>query len=179
MNLKFLQDLSQRERLMLLAAALVIALAVLIFGILQPYRATLARLDTQIASRRRQLSELQQLSREYRQLQQQTAAGERRLDAAGDFSLLTFVEATSTRLAGRDRLISMRPQPGAMMEEFREEAVEVRLERIRLDQLVQLLVAIERAPAPMQVKSLRLRNRFDDRALLDVTLVFASYRRLS
>ncbi len=179
MKLKPLQDLSQRERLMLLAAALVIFLTVLTFGIVQPYRAALSRLDTQIASRRRQLSELQQLSREYRNLQQQTAAGEQRLAAAGDFSLLTFVEATSIRLAGRDRLISMRPQPGAMLEEFREEAVEVRLERIRLDQLVQLLIAADRAPAPMQVKSLRLRTRFDDRALLDVTLVFASYRRIS
>ncbi len=179
MNLNKFRELSQRERLILLAGSLTILVLIILFGIIAPYRAALSRLDARIASRQRQLVEVRQLGQEYKQLQQKLAASERRLVSAGDFSLLSFVEATSIRLAGRDSLVSMRPQPAATLEGFREEAVEVRLEKIRLDQLVQLLIAADSAPAPMLVKSLRIRPRFDDQALLDVGILFASYRRSS
>ncbi len=172
-----LSQLSQRERLTLLAAALIISVLLVSFGIVAPYRAAMKRLDTKIASRQRQLSEVRLLSQEYQQLQQQLAVSEHRLASGGDFSLLSFVEASSIRLAGRDSLISMRPQPTATIEGFREEAVEVKLEKIQLNQLVQLLFMADTAPAPMLVKTLRIKPRFDDRNLLDVVITFASYRR--
>lgn len=177
MNLNQFNQLSQRERITLMAGALVILLLIVVFGIIAPYRTALEHLDSKIASRQRQLGEVQQLSNQYRQLQQQLAASERRLASGGDFSLLSFVEATSVRLAGRDSLVSMRPQPTATVEGFREETVEVKLEKVRLHQLVQLLYAAETAPAPMLVKTLRVKTRFDDRNLLDVVVTFASYRR--
>ena len=179
MNLDHFKQLSPRDRVTLLAGALIVVVLLFIFGIVAPYRSALERLDKKIASKQRQLVEVRQLSQEYRQLQQQLTASEQRLASSGDFSLLSFVEATSIRLAGRDSLTAMRPQPAATLEGFREEAVEVKLEKIRLNQLVQLLFAAESAPAPMLVKTLRIKPRFDDRNLLDVTLTFASYRRSS
>lgn len=179
MNLTQFNQLSQRERIILIAGALIVVLLIVLFGIVAPYRAAMERLDKKIASRQRQLVEVRQLGTQYRQLQEQLAASERRLASGGDFSLLSFVEATSIRLAGRDSLVSMRPQPAATVEGFREETVEVKLEKVRLNQLVQLLYAAETAPAPMLVKTLRVKTRFDDRALLDVVVTFASYRRTS
>lgn len=179
MNLNQFNQLSQRERLTLLAGALIVAVLLFVFGVVAPYRAALERLDKKIASKQRQLTEVRQLSQEYQQLKQQLDASERRLASGGDFSLLSFVEATSIRLAGRDSLTAMRPQPAATLEGFREEAVEVKLEKVRLNQLVQLLFVADTAPAPMLVKSLRIKPRFDDRNLLDVTITFASYRRSS
>lgn len=179
MNLDQFNQLSQRERLTLLAGAVIVAVLLFFFAIVAPYRASLERLDKKIASKQRQLAEAQQLGQEYQQLKQQLAASERRLASGGDFSLLSFVEATSIRLAGRDSLTAMRPQPAATLEGFREEAVEVKLEKIRLNQLVQLLFVADTAPAPMLVKALRIKPRFDDRNLLDVTITFASYRRSS
>ena len=170
-------QLSQRERLILLAGVPIVAVLLVLFVIVPPYRAALKGLDTKIASRQRQLTEVQQLGQEYRQLQQQLAASEKRLASGRDFSLLSFVEATSIRLAGRDSLTAMRPQPTATLEGFREEAVEVKLEKIHLNQLVQLLFVADTAPVPMLVKALRIKPRFDDRNLLDVTITFASYRR--
>ena len=111
MNLNQFNQLSQRERFTLLAGAVIVVVLLFIFGIVAPYRAALGRLDTKIASKRRQLTEVRQLGQEYQQLQQQLAASERRLASSGDFSLLSFVEAASIRLAGRDSLTAMRPQP--------------------------------------------------------------------
>ncbi|APG27920.1 hypothetical protein A7E78_08770 [Syntrophotalea acetylenivorans] len=179
MNLNQFKQLSPRDRVTLLAGALIVVVLLFIFGIVAPYRAALERLDKKITSKQRQLVEVRQLSQEYQQLQQQLTASEQRLADSGDFSLLSFVEATSIRLAGRDSLTAMRPQPAATLEGFREEAVEVKLEKIRLNQLVQLLFAADSAPAPMLVKSMRIKPRFDDRDLLDVTITFASYRRSS
>ena len=179
LNLDQFNQLSQRERFTLLTGALIVTVLLFLFGIVAPYRAALERLDTKIVSKQRQLVEVRQLSQEYKQLQQQLATSERRLASGGDFSLLSFVEASSIRLAGRDSLIAMRPQPTATLEGFREEAVEVKLERIQLNQLVQLLYVADTAPAPMLVKTLRIKPRFDDRNLLDVVITFASYRRSS
>jgi general secretion pathway protein M len=179
MNLNQFNQLNQRERFTLLAGAVIVVVLLFIFGIVAPYRAALGRLDNKIASKRRQLTEARQLGQEYQQLQQQLAASERRLASSGDFSLLSFVEAASIRLAGRDSLTAMRPQPATTLEGFREEAVEVKLEKIRLNQLVQLLFVADTAPAPMLVKTLRIKPRFDDRDLLDVVITFASYRRSS
>ena len=81
------------------------------------------------------------------------------------------------RCTGRENLASMRPQPPAAVGEFREESVEVRLERVRLGQLVQLLFALDSAEAYLKVKELRIKSRFDDRSLLDAVLTVASYRR--
>jgi general secretion pathway protein M len=179
LNLNQFNQLSRREQLTLLAGALIVVVLLFLFGIIVPYRTALERLDTKIASKQRQLTEVHQLGQEYQQLQQQLAASERRLAASDDFSLLSFVEASSIRLAGRDSLTAMRPQPTATLEGFREEAVEVKLERIQLNQLVQLLYVADTAPAPMLVKTLRIKPRFDDRNLLDVVITFASYRRSS
>ncbi|MEZ4485471.1 MAG: type II secretion system protein GspM [Syntrophotaleaceae bacterium] len=179
MNLSQFNQLSQRERGILVAGAVIIVLLIIVFGIVAPYRTALEGLDRKIASRQRQLAEVQQLGNQYRQLQQQLTASERRLANGGDFSLLSFVEAASLRLVGRESLVSMRPQPAATVEGFREETVEVKLEKVRLHQLVQLLYAADTAPAPMLVKNLRIKTRFDDRNLLDVVVTFASYRRSS
>jgi hypothetical protein len=68
----------------------------------------------------------------------------------------------------------MRPQPpppGRTCARSRE----VRLEKIRLDQVVRLLYAVDTADALLQVKNLRLKTRFDDRTLFDATMTVAAF----
>jgi len=171
--------LSQRERLALAVGAGAVALALLYFGLLLPYRRGVAALDARIASRQHQLAEVQELRARCQPLLQQLAQAERRLGAKGDFALFAFVEGVAGRFTSRENLASMRPQPPSMQGEFREESVEVRLEKVRLGQLVQLLYAIDTAEAHLKVKELRIKGRFDDRSLLDAVFTVAAYRRSS
>jgi len=168
---------SQREHLALAVGAVAVTLALLYFSLVLPYRRGVAALDAKIASRQRQLTEAQELSARCQPLQQQIRQAERRLGEKKDFALLAFVEGVAARFTGRENLSAMRPKPPAMQGEFREESVEVRLERVRLGQLVQMLYAIDTAEAHLKVKELRIKGRFDDRSLLDAAFTVAAYRR--
>jgi general secretion pathway protein M len=171
--------LSLRERVMLILAALVVVGTLCYLGMVEPYRHGLQRLDRIIGTRRTQLADMRQLQQEYRQLQARLAAGQQQAAKRRDFALLSFLEATASGLAGRENLVAMRPQPPTMRDGYREERVEIKLEKLRLPELVRLLHALETAAAPLRVTTLRVTTRFEDRNLLDVSALISYTRRES
>ena len=82
-------------------------------------------------------------------------------------------------MASKENLVYMRPQPASTQDGYREDSVEIKLEKIRLDQLVRLLYDIQNADAFLQVKNMRVKTRFDNRTLLDVVLTVSAYGRSS
>ncbi|MEJ2033065.1 MAG: type II secretion system protein GspM [Deltaproteobacteria bacterium] len=168
--------ISLREKVFLLAGIAFILLFLLWIGVIAPYRQGIEMADSHIASRSRQLEEIRQLQQEYLHLQKSMAAAERKL-AQSDFSIFPFIEEVTTRTGVRDNLVSMRPQAAQMQGEFREDSVEIKLEKIHLDQLVKLLHAIESSNLFLNMKSLRIRSRFDNRTLLDTDLTISSFRK--
>lgn len=170
-------QLSRREKIALALGAAAVLAAALYLGVIAPYRNALERLDGKIASRQRQLGEVETMRRDLQRLQQRQSVAEARLARGGDFALFPFVESLVGQIAAKENLVSMRPQPPSQQGELREEAVEIRLEKIRLDQMVRLLYGFDTAEALLQVKSLRLKTRFDDRTRLDATLTVAAFGR--
>jgi general secretion pathway protein M len=171
-------QLNPRERWALVAGGLVVLVTIIYLGIISPYLNALNLLDTRIIARQRQVKEVQALRQEYLQLQRQTAEAEQRMAKAGaGFSLFAFVEAVTVQVATKENLVYMRPQQPSAQGEFSEESVEIKLEKIRIDQLVRLLYSVESADAYLQVKSLRVRTRFDNRSMLDAVLTISSFGR--
>lgn len=170
-------QLSRREQLAVAVGAVAVLAAVLYLGIIAPYRNALAQLDVKITSRQRQIREVESLRREFLVLQQRQSVAEERLEKGGAFSLFPFVEGLVGRIAAKENLLSMRPQPPVPRESLREESVEIRLEKVRLDQVIRLLYAVDTADALLQVKNLRLKTRFDDRTRFDATLTVAAFGR--
>ncbi len=172
-----ISQLSQRDRLALAVGGVVVLAALIWAGVISPYQGALERLDARIASRQTQMKDVEALRQEFLQLQRQLSEADRRLAASSSFSLFSFVEGLAIRVASKENLIQMRPQPPVTQEDIREESVEIRLEKVRLEQLVRLLHELQKAEAVLQVKSLRLKTRFDDRSLLDAVVTIASYGR--
>ncbi|MBE0596322.1 MAG: type II secretion system protein M [Desulfuromonadales bacterium] len=172
-----LPQINPRERLALIVGALVVLMTVLVMGVILPYRAAMANLDTRIASRQQQAQEIQSLRQEYLLLQRQLAEAEARAAKSRDFSLFSFIENTAGQVAGRENLVYMRPQVGATQDGIREEAVEVKLEKVQLDQLIRFLHALESTDAYLQVKNLRVRTRFDNRAQIDAVMTISMFGR--
>ncbi len=172
-----LPQINPRERLILIVGGLFVLATVFYLGVVSPYENSLARLDARIASRQKQVQEIQDLRQDYLLLQRQLNEAENRLDKGRNFSLFSFVEATAAREAGKENLVYMRPQTGSAQEGVREESVEIKLEKLRLDQLVRFLYSFESADAAVQVKNLRVRTRFDDRSLLDAVMTVSMYGR--
>lgn len=168
-----------RERLALAVAGGVVILTILIAGIILPYRAATLRLDQRMASRQGQLVEARTLVQRIKSMQGEVAATERKLSAASSVPLVATLEGLVGEIAGKEKLLGIRPQPVTAPAGFRQEKVEMQLEKVRLEQLVQLLHAIDSAKSALQSDSLKMRPRFEDPALLDVTLVVSSFVRAS
>ncbi|MBE0502596.1 MAG: type II secretion system protein M [Desulfuromonadales bacterium] len=172
-----IQRLTPREKLAVAVAGAVVSLTILVAGIILPYRTALERLDQRIASRQGQLLEARTLLQRIKAMQGEVAVMQRKLSAAPAAPLVATLEGLVAEIAGKEKLLGIRPQAVTAPSGFRQEKVEMQLERVRLEQLVQLLHAIDSAKSVMQSDSLKMRPRFEDPALLDVTLVVSSFVR--
>jgi general secretion pathway protein M len=172
-----IDKLSERERLFLLGGAIALAVILIGFGGYESYRATLGRLDRTIAARTRQLSTFEQVRQNALQLRQQMQQAEGKLAQSASFSLATFIEGQAGQVAGRTSLSYARPQPPTTRGNLLEENLEAKFERLTLEQVLRLLWMIETGPVPMQVREIDLRKRFDDPALLDLTMTVSAMRR--
>ncbi len=167
-------NLSQRERIILAGGALFVAITLFYLLVWTPYNAALETLDAKIRSKQKQVVEVQALQRDFQNLNTQIRQAETQLSRGTTFSLFSFIEATEAQVASKENLVYMRPQPSVDQNEFREESVEIKLEKIRLDQLVQLLYEIESANAFLKVKTLRVKTRFDNKSELDAVMTISS-----
>lgn len=174
-----IQRLTPREQLALGVAGVVVLLTILIAGIILPYRAALERLDQRIVSRQGQLLEARSQIQRIKAMQGEVAATQRKLSVAPSLPLVATLEGLVAEIAGKEKLLGIRPQPVTAPVGFRQEKVEMQLEKVRLEQLVQLLHAIDSGKSVMQSDSLKMRPRFEDPALLDVTLVVSSFVKAS
>lgn len=169
-------QLSQRERIFLVTGGVVLLLILLYLAVLLPYRSALSSLDRGIEARSRQLQEVKALRTRYLSMQQQIALAERQVKSSRNVSPLTVIESLVEQTAGRENLLSMRPQPPVTQGQFIRDAVEVKLEKLSLQQLLELLSGVEGVTAPMQIEKLYIKQRFDDRSLLDASMTITGLR---
>lgn len=175
-----INNLSNREKIFVYSGGVVLLSVVLLFGVFRPYQQGLNQIEARIISRQKQLEEVQLLQQEYFGLQKVLATAEKKLaDTDQGFTLFSFIEDISTRNGVRKKLVSMRPQTPQIQGDYREESVEIKLERIDLGELVQFLYGIEMADAALQLKTVRIKPRFDNRAQLDTVLIISSLQRSS
>lgn len=170
-----MRNMSQRERWLIGAGIAFVLLVSIWLGVISPYRESMELLDRQIASRQQQLEEMQELAARYQTLETQIRQAQNRPSRSRDFSLFSFVETLAEDLSVRDRLVSLRPNETSTRGEFKEESVEIKLERLTLEQLVQLLYGLEEGEAALDVKNMRLKTRFEDRSLFDMTASVSRY----
>jgi len=170
-----LSQLSRRDRTALIIGGIVVLITLVVFGLILPYQGAISRLDSRIAARQKQVREVHDLQQEYRVLQRQLSEAQNRLSRSRGFSLFSFIESQTAQVATKENLIYMRPQQTATREGTQEESVEIKLEKLNLNQLVRFLYGIESADAYLQVKNMRVRTRFDNPSLLDTTMTISAF----
>lgn len=171
--------LNPREKIAVAVAGVVVILTILIAGIILPYRGAMARLEQRIVSRQGQLVEARTLVQSIKGMQGEAAVTQRKLTAAPSAPLVSTLEGLVAAIAGKEAFFAIRPQPSTAPAGFRQEKVEMQLEKVRLDQLLRLLHALDTAKTVLQTESVKMRPRFEDPALLDVTLVVSSFGKAS
>ena len=96
--------------------------------------------------------------------------------ATGAQNLIATVENASQQVGTRNQLLYVRPQPDKAREDLIEEGVEIRLEKLQLQQLVELLYQFESQKQAVKVSQLRVRTRFDNPELLDTVMTLSRFK---
>lgn len=166
-----MKRLNPRERIIVAIGAVVVCLVAAWLS-LTPYFETMERLDRKINALERNVADAGRMRDQVLSLREQLASVNNR--SPGTRPLFAQVENLTEKTGVREQLLSMRPQPATVQGDYRQQLVEIKLERMTLAQLVKLIHAVEYRSGGIQVKSMRVRPRFEDRSLLDVNMVLMS-----
>jgi general secretion pathway protein M len=175
---EFLNRLSRRERMILLAGAFVAAGFGLwgLYGGATWYHERMIAMDRQIQEKSQDRVALLRLKREYLGLKDQIGRVEARLTGDKDrFSLLSYLESLSEKLGMRNNIANMRPQPASEAEGYREVGVEVSLQNVTLEQAVRILSSIESADHLIRIKQLRMKTKYADPQFIDTSFLAVTY----
>ncbi len=169
----WLGKLAPRERVMVTAAAAAVA----IFAIWLVSHAIGTGIDARearIEQKTRVLSQVGKLAEGYRRREAARKDLEARLKGS-PVALMSHIAQAGATLG--IPVNDLRPSAApSEVEGLREETVEVNLARIELTKLAALLQSLERGAGVVRVRRIRVTTRSDDPALVDATLVVATYQ---
>lgn len=174
-----LKRLSLRERVMVIAGGLFLFILLIYTTAIEPMIDRMQRLDRLAAGKQSAIQELAAIREEYVGVHAQAIQIDRAIDeVSGTFSLLAFLEEIATDVHIKSQIVAMRPQAALPSSEYRENSVEVKIEKVAIPSVVALLRAMHTASAVLRFKRFHLRPRFDDPAYLDVSFLVSTYERV-
>jgi general secretion pathway protein M len=167
------RGLAPRERVMVSTAGAAIAIFVVWLASFAIGNAIDAR-ERSIEAKTRVLSQVGKLAEGYRRREAERHDLEARLKGS-PVALMSHIAQAGATLG--IPVNDLRPSTApAELEGVREEAVEVNLVRIELSKLSALLQSLERGAGVVRVRRIRVTTRSDDPALVDATLLVATYQ---
>jgi general secretion pathway protein M len=165
-------SLAPRERVMVAAAAA----AIVVFSVWLVSRSIGQGIDAReahIEQKTKVLAQIGKLADGYRRREASRRELEARLKGS-PVALMSHISQTGATLG--IQVNDLRPTTAPSEEGgLREEAVEVNLAKIELTRLAALLQNLERGAGVVRVRRLRVTTRSDDPALVDATLLVATY----
>ena len=179
-NTAFFNQLSRRERFMLLVGGIVL-LGFGLWGLSNLSRGYSDKMDTLerlIQQKQEDRVTLVRLRHEYGKVKGKIQSLEERVSRdQGRFSLLSYLESLAQKQAMRSNITYMRPQPPSEVGGYREVGVEIKMENVTLEQVVRMFSSMETAPHLIRVKRVRLRTRFSDSRFMDTTFLATTYEK--
>lgn len=167
--------LSGRERIIVFGGAAIVAAAAVWAFALEPIRSNIDQLDRSLAYENGRHAEIGKLAREYTDLSRKIASHESGLRGKKSGSLLSYLETQAQRLNVKHNIVQMKPMSGQSTKNYKENVVEIKMEKVSLDVLLRYLAQVEGSPDLVRVKSLQMRTRFDNPNQVDAKLRVASY----
>jgi general secretion pathway protein M len=167
-----LAKMSSRERNLVFGALIFVTLSVLYALVFSPLAERGNTWQRKTANVRREYAEFLKLRTEYVEMDSALSGLQANLTSSGsDSSLLARMEATARSLGLQERITSMKPFSTDLDSGIRESSVEIRMEKLDLKGLVDLLEKVESAENNTRVGRLRVKTRFDDPSLVDITIL--------
>lgn len=167
--------LSGREKTILAAGGAFLGAVLFWIGVWEPVQARLDLLQRRVEAKQVEYRQVRELARRFATLRARIGGIEAHLKRSRDFSILSYLESLAKRQRLQDRIVQMKPKGGDTTRYYRESTVEIKMEKVRLAELVRYLFQVENSPELLRIKLLQIRPRFDDPDLLDVRFQVAAY----
>ena len=169
-------NLGGREKLVMIAGGVAVALLLFYRFGLSPALERLRMLDRLVATKERDLHEMKTLRETYLAQKRLMEEVNQSLAQRGqDFAIFSFLEELANKTGIKNNIMYMKPALTTPGELFRESSVEMRLEGIVLPQLTRYLYDIERAPQLLRVRRLQIKPRTANPDQLDVTFQVSTF----
>jgi len=171
----FLHRLSERERIVIVLGALFVLSTLLYSLVLSPALERRDRWQSMAVRKKQELARFEELKTRYMELTQSLSGFEKRIGSSRDEgSLLARLESGARESGVQDKIASMKPLKTQMESGIEESSVEIRLEKLDLGSLVGFLKNVENENRLVRTRRIRIKARFDDPKLLDVTLLVST-----
>lgn len=169
------ERLSQRDRGLLMVMGAAIGAFVLFTASLQASRA-LAKRESRITAKLKDLREVATLSGGYREAERQRTDLERKLKDHGVKNLLSYLEDVAKKQQVEIGTMNDRGTvaAGSKDSKIQQTSVELQLARVSLDKLTKLLNEVENNPGIVKVTRMDMRPRTDE-PVVDATITVSSY----
>ncbi|MFC1854133.1 type II secretion system protein GspM [candidate division CSSED10-310 bacterium] len=161
--------LAQREKIFIISGSILLAVMLIYMGFVEPYMERLQKLQQLIPKKEAQIKECQAMVGEYSKLKQILDEHKKRISENDSASFMqSYLESEASALSLT--IASMVPKSHDLNDIYREDQVEIKLERITLDALVSFLHRIENSKRFLSIHNLRIKRRYDDHTQSDVTV---------
>jgi len=155
-------------------ALITLALFVLIVPLFFMERSSKKDLDTLKARQK----EIASLSREYRTLKESVDSVEQKPSLSQIRGVTNALDAISSSLGVKGKIKSVKAVANReILGSMSEESAEVTMEKVTLNELVNLFYKVEDAPMILSVKRVTMKKSFENPELLNVTMTIALFMR--
>lgn len=172
--------LEQREKItILIGVGFLVCFVILQFGI-SPYLEADNSLDKSISKRRSDLIELQSLQQEFIRLKSQAGGIREQLkERPANFSLFSFLDSQASRAEIKEFISYMKPSTSEGDGDLQESVVEMKLQKISLEQLVKYLQLIESPENVVSIKRVSIQESGKEEGLLEVIMQIVTFMDIS
>ena len=140
--------------------------------LIMPTLARLKDLDGLIERKGTELAEMRALQADYQQMAGQSEKALRALEQRGrGFTVFSFLESLAEQTRVKQNIKYMKPSTNSLSDRHNESSVELRLEKIHLDQLISYIYQIEYGEKLTRIKRVHIQPQYSNPSLLDATLV--------
>lgn len=177
LNLKALQ-LNPRDRIAVLAAGAVIAVFILVQFVIFPTFDSRQRLQRQYQARQKALVQINDMQRQYTELNRKARRGTDQLKRrAKNFTLFSFLDTLARQNGIKDNIVFMKPSTATPKNSpYRLSIVEMKLADLTMGQLIRFLYGVETSANAIRVKRLSITKNKKNKALLSAILQVQTFQ---
>ena len=162
--------LGKREKVMVGGGSLLVLIILIYVLIVSPFIKRIARLEELVDAKKVELREMMILKEQFLQAQDRV---KKIKPLPPKFSLLSHLETLARK--SNVKIDSIRPGPTKKSGSYKETLIDVKIERITLDQLVEFLYKIEiSGDYPLKVKKIHIKPTYKNPQYLEVSFQIVS-----